>query len=98
MGTPKPHMAASIRKIREIFMHDWDPIGVGKLGWPDDEYDSYIMPVYDILRGQRSERAIIDYLRWAETENIGLNPPCERLKAVAQKLLQIDVSQDELHQ
>jgi hypothetical protein len=96
MGTPKPRMAASIRRIREIFMHDWDPIGVGAINWAEDEYDSYIQPVYDILRGQRSENAIVDYLRWVETERIGLNPPRGRLPAVAQKLLQIDVTQDEI--
>jgi hypothetical protein len=29
MGELKPKMAASIRKIRDVFMHGWDPIGVG---------------------------------------------------------------------
>jgi hypothetical protein len=98
MGTSKPHMAASIREIREIFMRDWDPIGVGNMNWTDNEYDAYIMPVYDILRRQRSEQAIVDYLRWAETERMEVDLPRDRLKAVAQKLLQIDVSQDEVQQ
>ena len=43
-------MAASIRKIRHVFLHEWDPIGIGNVeGWPEDEYDSYVMPVYSIL-------------------------------------------------
>ena len=91
-------MAASIRRIREIFMQDWDPIGIHDMRGAEDEYDSYIMPVYSILREQPSEQALIDYLRWVETKRMEVHPPQKRLKLVAEKLLQIDVSQDELHQ
>ena len=40
--------AAEIQdSIRQILFRDWDPIGVSNDDeWPDDEYDSYIAPVY----------------------------------------------------
>ncbi len=98
MGTRKPKMASSIRKIREIFLKDWDPVGVGNIAGAEDEYDAYIMPVYDLLRGPRSEQAIINYLRWAETVRMEITPPAKRLKTVAKVLLEIDVSEDEIQQ
>jgi hypothetical protein len=98
MGSPKPKMAASIRRIREIFMQAWDPIGIRDMRGAEDEYDAYIMPVYSILREQPSEQALVDYLRWAETKRMELHPPAARLKLVAEQLLQIDVSHDEPYQ
>jgi len=57
MGELKPKMAASIRKIRHVFMHDWDPIGVGAMDdWPEDEYDGYVMPMYSLLRQRKTRR------------------------------------------
>ena len=56
-------MAGNLRKIRSVFMHDWDPIGVGGLeDWPEDEYDAYVMPVYAILRQQKGDAALMAYL------------------------------------
>ena len=89
-------MADTILKIRQIYMNDWDPIGVHHMkDWPEDEYDSYIHPVYSILRQSRSRQAIIDYLHWVETDHIGMSHPIERLEPVADALLQIDISHDE---
>ena len=96
MGISKPHMADTILKIRQIYMHDWDPIGVHHIkDWSEDEYDSYIHPVYSILRQSRSRQAIIDYLHRIESDHIGLSLPIERLGPVADALLQIDISNDE---
>jgi hypothetical protein len=98
MGTEKPNMAASLRKIHSIFLAEWDPIGIGNLPEAVDEYDLYLMPVYQMLREQRSAEAITGYLQWVEVERMGLGPPQERLKKVTQMLLDIDVSGDEILQ
>ncbi len=90
-------MAASLRKIRDIFMDDWDPIGVKGAPGAVDEYDSYIMPLYSILRTEPSGRDIIRYLRSAENR-MGLSTEGPALRRVAQKLLQIDLSHDEHHE
>ena len=98
MGELKPKMAASIRKIRHVFLHEWDPIGVGDLpDWPDDEYDSYVMPMYSLLRQQKGEAAISAYLAQVYDYIMGSRLPAEKFVEPAQKFLQIDVSQDEIH-
>ena len=77
--------------IRQILRYDWNPIGcAGDL--PDDEYDSYIAPVYRILVGSRSEQELVDCLYGIECDTIGM--PCatpELLRPVAQKLLELNV-------
>ena len=98
MGELKPKMAASIRQIRHVFMHEWDPIGFGDGGGlPADEYDAYVMPVYSILRQQKGEAALCTYLAWVYEHIMGSSVPTEKFTEPAQKFLQIDVSQDEIH-
>jgi hypothetical protein len=98
MGELKPNMAASIRKIRDVFMHSWDPIGIGDdPDWPQDEYDSYVLPVYSILRQRKGEAALLDFLVQVHHHIDGTTIAPERLRDVAAKFLQIDVSQDEVH-
>ena len=98
MGELKPSMAESIRRIRRVFMHEWDPIGVsGIVDLPDDEYDAYVMPVYSILRQQKGEAALLDYLVQVHHHINGTTVGPEKLRDVAAMFLQIDVSQDEIH-
>ncbi len=77
--------------IRQILRYNWNPIGcAGDL--PDDEYDSYIAPVYRILAGSRSEQELIKCLYRIERDTINL--PChspDLLLPVARKLLELDV-------
>jgi hypothetical protein len=70
--------------IRQVLYHDWDPIGVAGDA-PEDEYDSYIGEVYEILSGSRSDDELIDYLRRSAAERMGLSVvmPVERLRSVA---------------
>jgi len=83
--------AAKIQdSIRQILYHDWNPIGISEL--PENEYDSYIAPVYRILTGRRSEQELIECLFHIERDAIGM--PCqspEQLRPVARKLLELDV-------
>jgi hypothetical protein len=74
MGELKPRMAASMRKIRHVFMHDWNPIGAD--GLPDDGYDAYVMPVYSLLRQQKGEAALTAYL--AKVYNTSEASACQR--------------------
>src|SRR4051812_42798160 len=94
MGTLNPNMAASVRSIRSVLMDDWDPIGVRDIPEAADEYASYAMPIYSILRQRRSEDALLDYLRWM-TEHMGLPATRDSLRPFAAKLLRIDLSHDE---
>jgi hypothetical protein len=87
--------AAKIQdSIRQVLRHDWNPIGFGDV-LPEDEYDSYIAPVYRILTGSRSEQELIDCLFRLECDIIGT--PCaaaEHLRPVARRLLELDVRYD----
>jgi hypothetical protein len=94
MGSLKPNMAQSLRKIRGVLSEDWDPIGVRDIPQAADEYDSYSTPIYTILRQHHSEDALLDYLSWM-TEHMGLTVCRESLRSIAAKLLQIDLSHDE---
>lgn len=98
MGTHKPYMAESIRTIREILLQDCDPIGVQGVPEAVDEYDSYVRLLYGILRKHPSEPAVIDFLYHIETDLIGLSTSRVALHPVATKLLQIDLSHDEVFQ
>ena len=91
-------MAESIRQIRHVFMHEWDPIGIAELpNWPDDEYDSYVMPMYSLLRQDKSASAVSAYLAKVYEHIMGSRLPPEKFAEATQKFLQIDVSQDEIH-
>ncbi|MGI8979693.1 MAG: hypothetical protein ACR2FY_10735 [Pirellulaceae bacterium] len=84
--------AAKIQdSIRQILRHDWNPIGFAGV-LPEDEYDSYIAPIYRILIGNRSEQEIMECLFRLERDIIG--SPCEsaeQLRPVARKLLELNV-------
>ena len=76
-------------------MGEWDPIGVRGIPQAADEYDSYIMPIYGILRSSHAPQdALLDYMRWM-TEHMGLPASRRSLRPIAAKLLQIDLSHDE---
>jgi hypothetical protein len=84
--------AAEIQEsIRRILRHDWNPIGFVDL-LPEDEYDSYIAPVYRILASSRSEQDLIECLFPLESDIIGTScASAEQLRPVARRLLELDV-------
>jgi hypothetical protein len=75
---------AESAEIRKILHQDWDPIGCGV---PEDEYDSYIWPVYGLLMRGAGRDEIASYLRWAADVNIACPVPEPKLALVVDKLL-----------
>jgi hypothetical protein len=71
--------------IRKILNEHWDPIG----GVPEDEYDSYIWPVYALLIRDAGRDEVAAYLRWAADVNMTCPVPETRLTAVVDKLLSL---------
>ena len=95
MTDSRASRAAKIQdSIRQVLYHDWHPIPVPDL--PEDEYDSYIAPVYRILIGSRSEQELVEYLFRTGEGIMGAtptpSPDYEDLRPVATKLLELDVS------
>lgn len=74
MGTHKPNMAASLRAIRTVLLEDWDPCFVRDAPQAHDEYDSYVLQFYGMLRNGTSEAQLAEYLHHVETHWMGLTP------------------------
>src|SRR5688572_22245321 len=78
--------------IRQVLLHDWDPIEVADEPLAQSEYDSYVGGVYRLLTSGASERAIADLLWRIETEGMGLSSPeSSSLLPVAHKLKGLDI-------
>lgn len=93
MSPRKDHAKRISEAIRDVFVLDWDPIGVmGDPEWPRDEYDSYIGEVYAMLVRGESAEFIARHLCFIEHRLMGLNtlPDANRLD-VAAKLKAIDL-------
>jgi hypothetical protein len=62
--------------LRDIGWKYWDPIGVvgPDVGWPADEYDTYLMSIAGAMWNGRSQQEAADYLVKIEIEYMGLEP------------------------
>jgi hypothetical protein len=79
---------AETRAINTILWRDWDPIGCGV---PEDEYESYVWPVYKLLIDGAPREAVAEYLRVTAAEVITVSVPEDRLEAVVAKLMALGV-------
>ena len=82
-----PKQVKQISKaIKKILLTYWDPIGIYKSG-PDDEYDSYIWPIFKLLRNGAGITEIADYLYSLEKDIVGSFPENkEQIVLAAEKL------------
>ena len=79
-----------ISDIRFILINDWDPIGIGNNSNLEDEYDSYIGTIINILKQQPTIGAIVSYLEKIEKIEMGIdNVNIKQLYDVAKKLKNI---------
>ena len=81
------------RAIRQILLADYDPFNLK--GWPDDEYDYCIEPVYRMLVEGRSEQELTQYLFVTARDHFGAGAETvehfEMCRPAARKLLELDV-------
>lgn len=75
VSTPKIELA----RLRQIGWFEWDPISLGEID-PDwrsdggeDEYDSYLIHVADLIQNGRSEAEAMEYLVWVETKHMEMD-------------------------
>ncbi len=86
--TPKKVKEIS-KAIRDIFLKYWDPVGIYKSG-PDDEYDSYIWPVFKLIRNGADINEMIDYLYNLEKDIVCSFPDSkEQIVLVSEKLVSL---------
>lgn len=60
------------RRIRQVLMGQWDPIGVSEIPEAADEYDGYIGDIYELLKQGASTRDISTYLLKIEVDRMGM--------------------------
>ena len=78
--------------IRNVLLHDWDPIEVANEPLAQSEYDSYVGAVYRLLASGASEQEIADHLWKIETEGMELSrAEPSALLPVARKLRDLNV-------
>lgn len=85
--------------IREVLLHEWDPIGIQDVPEAQDEYDSYVGGLYRLLASGSSEDELVEHLRLIETSNMGLSVRDEshqdkwnaKLRDVASRLRRLSV-------
>ena len=62
-------------RLRQLFMREWDPIGVSEIPEASDEYDRYVGYTYVMLMDEhRSAAEIAAYLVEVETNYMGMTP------------------------
>ena len=62
-----------MNEIKTILLKEWDPIGIQGIPEAQDEYDSYIFSIYQLIQLKKSEEKVFNYLWWIETEQMGLS-------------------------
>ena len=94
-GRDKYRSRENRRLVRELFMRDWDPIGVGDIPHAQNEYDGYVAKAYVMLV---DEMATVDdlarYLASVE-DYMGLpatTRSAERCRRVAEALVALKPS------
>jgi hypothetical protein len=81
--------------IRHVLFYTWDPIGINDQAQIDDEYDSYIGPIYRMLVENRKEEELVQRLLQFERDAMGLPSRLpEEVRPVARKLLALDIHLD----
>ncbi|MFZ1852080.1 MAG: hypothetical protein WAU15_07595 [Nitrosomonas sp.] len=74
------------KEIRRILLKDWDPIGIKDIAEAQDEYNSYVPLISQMIISHKSVHEIFEYLWWIETEHMGLIGNKQITKFIAEKL------------
>jgi hypothetical protein len=72
--------------IRFVLLRDWGPIISNDL-LPDDEYDSYIPAIIDLLKSDSSAEQLAGYLTNIERDYMEVETNPERTALVAKNLV-----------
>jgi hypothetical protein len=92
-GRDKYQSRESRSRVREILLHEWDPIGVSGVPQAADEYDSYADKVYVMLMYDGAGAAeIAAYLFQVANVHMGLSYRAElagRCDKVAERLVSL---------
>lgn len=85
-------------RVRQILIHEWDPIGIADVPEAQDEYDSYVAEVRAMLLHQVSKKSIVKHLWRIETDAMGLRGDCVRIEAAVDSLIRLRDSLPPTHE
>src|ERR1044072_6578636 len=90
--TSREEQARDIQqRIREVLLHNWDPIGIANETDLSDEYDAYIGGVYRLLDSGAAPRAVAGHIARIESVQMGLWTSADKLVPLAEKLCALNV-------
>jgi hypothetical protein len=69
-------------EIRHVLLSVWDPIGVQDEPLAQDEYDSYLGDIYELLIRRAPDSELADYLHWVAHERMGFTTEASRAGAL----------------
>lgn len=79
-------------RVRQILLREWDPLFVTKRSHHDEEqegeYDGYARELAKMLVRGTSPSEVLEYLKWAETQNMGLSFSEAKAKHAAELITQ----------
>lgn len=84
MNTKTLHKA-----VHDSVLNDWDPIGIRNIPEAQDEYNSYVPRICDLLKLPNCRSDLVSYLWWLATEHMGLSGNRQATEDFADKLIQI---------
>lgn len=50
-------------RVSEILYYLWDPINISRGNWPRDEYDGYVMEVFNMLQQGATKEELSNHLK-----------------------------------
>lgn len=77
------------KKIKDVLLQEWDPIGVREMPEAQDEYDGYVPAIYSMLISRKPLNEVFNYLLWLEAEHMGLTADRQRTQSIAEKLVDL---------
>ena len=78
--------------IRQILLHEWDPIGIADVPEAADEYNMYIGGIYGLLASKADVARVAQHLAAIQTDRMGLPADPADVMHVARRLTALDVS------
>lgn len=77
------------QRIDEILWFDWDPLGINDIA-PRDEYHSYVIEIFELLKAKADRQTIAEHLYKIETNNMAEDGNIEKCLTIADEILKIE--------
>lgn len=81
------------KKINDLLLHKWDPIGVAGITGAEDEYAQYVGDILNLVQRSSSYEELFEYLWKIETDYMGLKGNRKKTESFS-KLLFLEVKND----